>query len=145
MTQNKGYVAIIAPGAILKKGRSVRIFKTRLFAKWARKEKLNDQLLSYAINEIDQGIFEAELGGEVYKKRIALRGQGKRSARSIIAFRSGDRACFIFGYAKKDRATITQEEKRIAKAFAKELFSYRDEQLDRLLKAGKLIEVNYDG
>jgi hypothetical protein len=49
----------------------MRIFKTRLFAKWARKEKLTDRLLQQAIHEMEQGLLDADLGGCVYKKRIA--------------------------------------------------------------------------
>lgn len=119
----------------------MRVFKTRLFAKWASKEKLTNQLLREIIDEIDHGLFEAELGGEIYKKRIALSRQGKRGARGIIAFKSSNRACFIFGYTKNDRVNISREEKMIAKEFAKELFSYTEEQLNQLVKTGKLIEV----
>lgn len=124
----------------------MRIFKTKPFAKWAKKEKLADKTLCLAVEEIEHGVFEAELGSAVFKKRIALPGQGKRSARSIIAFKSSERACFIFGYAKKDQVSLSKEDTKAAREFAKTVLNYDTKQLNALLNAGQLIEVkNNDG
>lgn len=68
------------------------------------------------------GLVDADLGGHVYKKQIALNGHGKRGgARSILAYRVAEKAFFIFGYAKNEKENISTEEKKIVKAFAKEL------------------------
>lgn len=124
----------------------MRIFKTRLFAKWAQKEKLSDSLLRQAVQEMEAGLVDADLGGHVYKKRIALKGHGKRGGvRSIIAYRVSEKAFFIFGYAKNEKETMTAEEKKMTKAFASELLSYSNEQLSKLVKDGTLIEVNDAG
>jgi hypothetical protein len=124
----------------------MRIFKTRLFAKWVNKEKLSDQILWQTIEEMERGLVDADLGGGVYKKRLALPGRGKRvGARTIIAYKMKEKAFFIFGYAKNERATISMEEKKMAKTLANELFSYSAEQLNNLVAEGKLIEVNHDG
>lgn len=124
----------------------MRIFKTRLFDKWARKEKLSDSLLKQAIHEMEQGLIDANLGGHVYKKRIPLKGQGKRgSARSILVFQITMKAFFIFGYAKNEKANVSDQELKLAKILAKELLNYSDDQLDKLVKESKLIEVNNDG
>lgn len=124
----------------------MRIFKTRLFAQWTHKEKLNDESLCQAIYEMEQGLVDADLGGHVYKKRIALKGHGKRGgARSIIAYKMEDKAFFIFGYAKNKKANMTIEEKKIVRTLANEMLSYSHEQLNKLVKDKKLIEVNYNG
>lgn len=124
----------------------MRIFKTRLFGKWAKAVKLSDKLLNRAIVEMERGLIDADLGGTVYKQRIRLEGHGKRGgARSIIAYKASEKAFFIFGFAKNEKENISVEELKIAKAFATELLSYADEQLDKLIKDGKLIEVTYDG
>jgi hypothetical protein len=124
----------------------MRIFKTRLFARWAKKEKLSDSLLRQAIREMETGLVDGNLGGHVYKKRIALEGRGKRgSIRSIIAYQASKKAFFIFGYAKNEKEEMTNEEKKIARTFAKEVLSYSIEQLNKLVKDGIFIEVNYDG
>lgn len=120
----------------------LRIFKTSLFAKWAKKEKLLDNQLRQAVQEMAQGLIDANLGGHIYKKRISLQGRGKRgAARSILAYQIQEKAFFIFGFAKNEKATISDEELKIAKSFAKELLGYSSEQLDKLVKNGKLYEV----
>lgn len=124
----------------------MRIFKTPVFAKWAKQEKLTDSQLRQAIREMEQGLIDADLGGHIYKKRIALPGRGKRGgSRSILAYQVKEKAFFIFGFAKNEKATISDEELKIAKVFAKELLQYSNEQLNKLIKDGKLYEVKYEG
>ena len=124
----------------------MRIFKTPLFAKWAKKEKLLDKQLRQAVQEMEQGLVDADLGGHIYKKRISLQGRGKRGgARSILAYQIKEKAFFIFGFAKNEKASISAEDLKIAKAFAKELLGYSSVQLDQLVKEGKLYEVENDG
>lgn len=124
----------------------MRIFKTPVFAKWAKQEKLTDSQLLQAIKEMEQGLIDADLGGHIYKKRIALPGRGKRSgSRSILAYQVKEKAFFIFGFAKNEKATMSDEELKIAKVFAKELLQYSNEQLNKLVKDRKLYEVKYEG
>jgi|HubBroStandDraft_4_1064222.scaffolds.fasta_scaffold133034_3 hypothetical protein len=123
----------------------MRVFKTRLFSKWARTVKLSDKQLKQAVEEMEKGLIDADLGGFIYKKRIALSGRGKRGGtRSVIAYQLRRKAFFIFGYAKSEKDNISAEELKIAKAFASELLSYNDQQLDILITDGKLIEVKYE-
>jgi len=68
------------------------IYKTRHFARWARKIGLDDSLLEKAVVEIQKRLLEADLGGGVVKKRIALPGRGKRgSTRTLLATNLRDR------------------------------------------------------
>lgn len=57
------------------------IFTTRLFDKKLKSEQLTDDNLCDIAREVMDGRFEADLGGGVIKKRIAL-SAGKRSARA---------------------------------------------------------------
>lgn len=67
----------------------MRIFKTKTFTRWARKEGVTDDLVRKAVSEIEAGLIDAELGSCIYKKRIALKGQGKRgSARTLWHIKS---------------------------------------------------------
>lgn len=52
----------------------MRILKTKFFNKWAEKECLTDTALVSAINEMERGLVDAFLGGNVVKKRIGIRG-----------------------------------------------------------------------
>ncbi|MCC5651332.1 type II toxin-antitoxin system RelE/ParE family toxin [Nostoc sp. XA013] len=45
------------------------IYKTRWFDRWARKEGLNELSLCAAVNEMTAGLYEADLGGGLFKKR----------------------------------------------------------------------------
>jgi hypothetical protein len=54
------------------------IYKSREFARWARKQGLKDTALCDAVEEMANGLYEADLGGNLLKKRIARPGQGKR-------------------------------------------------------------------
>ena len=97
---------------------------------------------------MEQGLVDANLGGHVVKKRVALPGRGKRgSTRTLVAFKQRDKAFFIYGYAKNERANIGDKELRALKLLAKELLSYSASALAKARRAGELIEieVNDDG
>ncbi len=49
-----------------------RVYKTKTFDRWARKV-VSDDLLCQAAHEIEQGQYEADLGGGVCKKRVAVK------------------------------------------------------------------------
>ena len=61
----------------------MRVFKTKVFNKWSKKEGLNDTILLEAINEVEKGLIDGDLGGNIYKKRIAKLGQGKRGSTEL--------------------------------------------------------------
>ncbi|WP_300758666.1 type II toxin-antitoxin system RelE/ParE family toxin [Janthinobacterium sp.] len=82
-----------------------RVFKTKSFARWAKKI-LSDALLCQAAREIERGEFEADLGQGVCKKRIAVPGQGTSgSARSLVAKQHKSAIFFLAGRAKSDPGT----------------------------------------
>lgn len=63
------------------------IFKTRWFHKWANREGISDDTLEKSVIEMNQGLIDANLGGNVYKKRIGISGRGKSSSvRTLLAF-----------------------------------------------------------
>ena len=120
----------------------MRAFKIKAFAKWASGEGLSDDALALAVVEMEKGLIDAKLGGQVVKKRVALPGRGKRgSTRTLVAFRQGNKAIFIYGFAKKERTNISDKELRALKMLAKELMSYTTATLTKATKAGELIEI----
>lgn len=69
-----------------------RVFKTRHFSRWARKVGLSDRASCLAVEEMAQGLIDADLGGSIVKKRIGLAGRGKRGgARTLVATNKDDR------------------------------------------------------
>ena len=123
----------------------MRVFKTRWFNKWAKKEKLPDSALLKAVEEMKRGLIDADLGGHVYKKRVALPGRGKSgSLRTIIAYQVEDSAFYVYGFAKNTRANIREDELKAFKIVAENLLSHSDKQLDQLLNVEELVEVEID-
>lgn len=123
----------------------MRIFKTRRFHKWAAGENLSDERLKKAINEMEDGLVDAELGGNVYKKRIGIQGRGKRGGvRTLLPLKIEDRAFFIYGFPKSERANINADELKALKIYARELLAYSDKALEKALKENIVIEVNND-
>lgn len=123
----------------------MKIYKTKWFHRWAAKEGLTEAVLCAAAVELDQGLGDA-LGGYVYKKRVALPGRGKRGgARTLVAFRRGRAAFFMYGFPKNERANIEDDELKALRLLAKELLGYSEQGLAKAVEAGELIEVNDDG
>ena len=58
----------------------MRTFKTKWFQKWAAREGLTDTVLVSAVEEIEAGLIDADMGGHMVKKRVALPGRGKRGS-----------------------------------------------------------------
>ena len=62
---------------------------------------IDDDALASAVSEMEHGLIDAKLGGQVVKKRVALPGRGKRGgSRTLVAFKQGGKAFFIYGFAK---------------------------------------------
>ena len=81
-----------------------RVFKTRQFAKWMRKTDLTDEALCLAVSEMLSGLVDADLGGDVLKKRVALPGRGKRGgARTLVATRRTSRWFLCSGLRRTKR------------------------------------------
>lgn len=124
----------------------MRVFKSKVFAKWAQKEGLDDVALLGAVDEIARGLVDADLGGHVFKKRVAVGGRGKSGGvRTLLAYRVGDKAFFVYGFAKNARANINDKELKVLKLYADTLLSYSKAELDKAAKSGELIEVVNDG
>ena len=120
-----------------------RVFKTRYFNR--QMKSLDDSALCAAVEEMMQGLIDADLGGYIVKKRVALPGRGKSGgARTIVATKKGKRWFFIFGFAKNDKANITVIELERLKSFASDLLSLSDKSLDEVVKEGKLVQICHE-
>ncbi len=124
----------------------MRIFTTKWFTNWVAKEGLTDEALRSAVAEMAQGLIDANLGGHVYKKRVGVQGRGKRgSVRTLLAFKVEEKACFMYGFAKNQRANISDKELHALKRLAAEIMAYSDQALEQALHAGALREGTNDG
>jgi hypothetical protein len=122
-----------------------RIFKTRHFHRWMKKTDLTDIALCHAIAEMSDGLVDADLGGGVMKKRVAMSGRGKSGgARTLVATNRGARWFFVFGFEKNERANISSEELEALQVVAKDLLARTNEQLDQAVSDGALLEICHD-
>lgn len=120
----------------------MQVFKSRWFQRFAKKEGIGDPLLYEAVAWAEKGLIDAELGGEVIKQRIARPGQGKsKGYRTIIFFRRGVRAFFVYGFAKSQRANVENDEQERFKEAAKIVLALTEAQLAVQLQRGDFVEV----
>lgn len=124
----------------------MRVFKTKPFTRFANHEGIDDTMLCDAIRRAGAGLIDADLGGGVIKQRIARKGQGRSGGfRSIVLFRRGDRAFFVYGFAKSGRDNIRKDELRAFRRLADEMLGLDDAALRAAIVNGTITEVICDG
>jgi hypothetical protein len=120
-------------------------YKTRWFSRWANKQKLDDQTLCTAIAEMQEDLYEADLGSGLLKKRIARAGEGKRGGfRTLVATNKGDRWFFVYGFPKNQRSNIDEDEEVALKKLSSNLLKLTPESIEKAKSNEELIEVNCD-
>jgi hypothetical protein len=126
-------------------GDDVQLFKTKWFTRYARQERLEDHSLCEAIERAERGIVDTDLGSGIIKQRVARTGQGRSSGyRLLIAYRSGSRAVFLYGFAKSERENIEPDELETLREIGEAWLEAKEERLEHAIKEGLLKEVNYD-
>ncbi len=119
------------------------VYKTRWFDRWARKQGLTTSSLCAAVCEMRAGLYDADLGGGLLKKRMARAGEGKRGGfRTLVATNKEARWVFLFGFPKNERSNIDAHEEEALKKLAAEVLSLTAQALGTAQRAGELIEVD---
>jgi hypothetical protein len=124
----------------------MRVFKNKWFNRWARGEAISDVILLNAAEEIVMGKVESDLGGYLFKKRLARARSGKRGGyRTIVGYRrpNSERIIFLYAYAKNDRANISDKEQAALSLVVEAFISTPDSQLNELIKQGSVWEVKH--
>lgn len=112
-----------------------RTFKTRWFAKKAKKIGITDTDLCRAIEQVRKGQAE-DLGGGVFKKRL-----NKDDHRSIILAKGGQYWIYEFIYPKQDKADLEENELKDFRKLAKVYGALKTSQLKQLLDDRELVEI----
>ncbi len=124
----------------------MRVFKNAWFDRFARKQGLSDKALWEAIERADRGLIDADLGGSVIKQRVARPGQGRSGGfRTIILYRTVERAFFVYGFAKSERSNISSDEEVQFRKAAGYVLGLSDEHLAELIGKGQFSEVQDHG
>lgn len=121
------------------------VYVTKEFARFARKTGLTKAKLHQAARDVAAGHFDADLGGGVFKQRVARDGGGKSGGfRTIILFRVRSHSFFAHGFAKSDKANVSTKELKALKRLADVLLGFSEEQLVAAQAAGEVSEVESD-
>ena len=113
-----------------------RVFKTKAFARTARRARISDVELCRVIANALTGQGVADLGGGVIKVRL-----NKNEHRSIILMKGGDLWFYEYLFAKKDRENIEDDELAAFKLLAGGYARLTAMQLRILTNGGDLIEI----
>ena len=116
--------------------------KTKWFNKWAKRHIVSDKKLLNTIQNISNNLGIVDLGGSLYKARIAKKGQGKSGGfRTIVVFKKDDIAIFIYGFSKSEKDNLDNEELKYFKKLSKDLLSIKRQDFIKLENLGDFISI----
>lgn len=120
----------------------MRVFATKSFGRFSRKERIDNDRLCDAVERAERGLIDADLGGRVIKQRLARKGQGRSGGyRVLLVYRKRVRAVFLHGFAKNERDNIDDDELVRLQRAADEMLSWSDKQVETLVSAGEWMEI----
>jgi len=122
-----------------------RILKVPVFNRWMKKAGLSDRILLKAIDEIKNGLIDADLGCGLLKKRVPLPGHGKRgAARTLLAANKRGRWIFLFGFQKNERENITPHELEALQELSSDFLKFSESSIDLAVTKQELLEIFYE-
>ena len=122
----------------------MRVFATKWFARFARKERISAHQLGEAVHRAELGLIDANLGGGLIKQRVARSGGGRSGGyRTLIAFHAKQRSVFLYGFAKSERDNIDATELADLKKLAGRYLDLTDGEIEKALSESELMEFFY--
>jgi hypothetical protein len=106
----------------------MRVFENKRFNRWARDEGIAEATLCGAAKDVVDGRVEADLGGYLFKKRVAGKGNSQR-------------VLFLYGFAKNERPNISDREHEALSIAATDLINATEAQVAKLVTGGRLFEL----
>lgn len=120
----------------------MRVFVVKAFGRFAKAENLEDEVLWRAVEDLAAGRGATDLGGGVWKLRIARSGGGKSGGyRTLIAFRSEARAVFLHGFGKNQMENVGDAFLKDLRKQSKLFLDFSDEQIVIVLEAAAWREI----
>jgi len=124
----------------------LRIFKTKSFVRFQRKERIENEPLCEAVACAERGLIDADLGHGLIKQRVARRGEGKRGGyRTILAYRAGERSVFLFGFAKNKQENISKADERDLKDYGAVILALDTRGIEIMIRGNELTEIDCYG
>ena len=124
----------------------MQIFKTKVFRRFQSKEGIKDAALCAAIERVEDGLIDADLGRGLIKQRLARAGGGRRGGfRTVIAYRVGTRAVFVFGFAKSGLDNLASDDVRDLADYGAMLIGLNAVGIKAMIRDSELWKVECDG
>ena len=118
------------------------VYRTKVFSRFARKNKITDRALLAAAQDVADGNYDADLGGGLYKQRVPREGGGKSGGfRTLITHRVSDHFFFVYGFGKNQTSNINDSEEKALKKIAETLGNLSEEEIAKSLEDGALVII----
>ncbi|GHU47287.1 addiction module toxin RelE [Spirochaetia bacterium] len=119
----------------------MRIFKAKWFTKFVERETISDGELKEVVRQAETGQV-VNLGGDVFKIRLARAGEGKSGGyRLILFFRQGEYTFFEYAYPKSKRDNISDKDLKRFKILAKTHLALTDKEIKKRIEDETLSEI----
>jgi hypothetical protein len=120
----------------------MRKLVTRFVKKWMRREHITDAMLLQAIQNLEDGLSTASLGSNLFKVRVARKGQGKSGGyRTLIVYRHGDRAIVVYGFKKSVSDNIADDELAFFRELAATLLVLSAQQIEVAIENEEMCDI----
>jgi len=122
-----------------------RVFKTRWFERFARKEKIPDPILVDAVARAEKGQVDADLGGGVIKRGSPGQGGENRVATARSSSFAGESGLFSLTGSRRATGRTSMPMKRSSsREAAHHVLQLTEKQIEALVKNGDFVEVRYE-
>ncbi len=119
-----------------------KIYFVKSFRNFRKEVSMSDRELIKVALEVESGLYDADLGSGLIKKRMAAPGQGKSGGyRLILAVRKEDRIIFLHGFRKNNQSNLNTKELKYLRSIGLILLNLNDRGLSRVMEEGEIIEV----
>jgi hypothetical protein len=116
--------------------------KTKWVNKWAKKHRISDDNLIVAIENLENNLSSSNLGGGLFKVRIASQSGGKSGGfRTLIVYKEDDRAVVVYGFAKNEQENLSKSELLAFKILSKDILNQSHSDLEMAINKGVFIPL----
>jgi hypothetical protein len=123
----------------------MQAFKTKWFARFARREHISNSSLREAIKRAERGLIDADVGGGLIKQRVGRQGQGRSGGyRVIVAYKAKSRAIFLLGFAKNEKENISLDELPLLRRLAQNWLAVDSGTIREETENGNLQSIEFE-
>ena len=120
----------------------MKSYSTKWFNKWAKKNRISIDSLLDGIERTKIMIGSADLGGSLYKVRIAKEGQGRSGGyRTIVVVKEAKRSLYLYGFEKSDMDNIDDKQLKDLKRVAQVFLDMSIEKINELVNTNELVPL----